>query len=207
LVLLPGLLLSVVAGLVAVRIARHMSLATVIGLSLTVSASGFAAFVFTPEENVTLGVTIIVTGFALIATGSGFAETLTNGAIMSATPPQRAGAASAISETAYELGGALGIAVLGSVLTAFYRANLTEVEGVSDTAAAAARETLGAAADSAQELGGSTGTALMDTARSAFTDGMHLTAALAVGIVLMAALQAWYLLRGRGNPAVEPPEP
>lgn len=207
LVLLPGLILSVLAGLVAVRIARHMSLAAVIGLSLLVTASGFATFVFTPVENVTLGVTLIVTGFALIATGSGFAETLTNGAIMSAAPPQRAGAASAISETAYELGGALGIAVLGSVLTAFYRANLTEVEGVSETTTAAARETLGAAADSAQELGGSAEAALMDTARAAFTDGMHLTAALAVGIVLVAALQAWYLLRGRGNPAVEPPEP
>ena len=206
LVLLPGLLLSVVAGLVAVRIARHMSLATVIGLSLTVSASGFAAFVFTPEENVTLGVTLVVAGFALITTGSGFAETLTNGAIMSAAPPHRAGAASAISETAYELGGALGVAVLGSVLTASYRANITEVDGVPDTALAAARETLGGAANTAQDLGGHAGAALMDTARTAFTEGIHLTSTLAVGIVLLAALQAWYLLRGRGNPAVDSPE-
>ena len=206
LVLLPGLILSVLAGLVAVRIARHMSLASVIGLSLIVSASGFATFVFTPEGNVTLGVTLVVAGFALIATGSGFTETLTNGAIMSAAPPQRAGAASAISETAYELGGALGIAVLGSVLTASYRANITEVEGVPATELTAARETLGGAANAAQDLGGSAGSALMDTARTAFTDGMHLTATLAVVIVLVAALQAWYLLRGRGNPAVDPPE-
>ena len=97
--------------------------------------------------------------------------------------------------------------VLGSVLTASYRAGLTEVDGVSRGAVNAARETLGGAANTAADLGGSQGAALMEAARSAFTDGMHLTSAIAVVIVLYAAAQAWVLLRGRGNPAVEPPVP
>lgn len=203
-VLVPGLVLSILAGLVAVRLSRHLSLATVIGGSLLVSAAGFAVLVFAPQDDVVTGVVLVTTGFALIATGSGFAETLTNGAIMSATPPQRAGAASAISETAYELGAALGIAVLGSVLTASYRSNLTGVDGVPTGAVDSARETLGGAANAASDLGGATGEALMDTARSAFTDGMHLTSVIAVVIVAAAAVQAWVLLRGLGNPAVEP---
>ncbi|MFC9085849.1 MFS transporter [Nocardiopsis dassonvillei] len=205
-VLVPGLVLSVLAGLVAVRLSRHLSLATVIGGSLLVTATGFAVLVFAPQGNVVTGVVLVTAGFALIATGSGFAETLTNGAIMSAAPPQRAGAASAISETAYELGAALGVALLGSVLTASYRANLTAVEGVPSGAVDAARETLGGAANAAAEVGGAAGDALMLAARTAFTDGMHLTSVIAVVIVLAAAAQAWVLLRGRGNPAVEPVE-
>ncbi|PWV57354.1 MFS transporter [Nocardiopsis sp. L17-MgMaSL7] len=206
-VLLPGLVLSIVAGLVAARVARHLSLSTVIGVSLIVTAAGFGALVLTPADDVTRGVGLVITAFVLISLGTGFAETLTNGAIMSAAPPKRAGAASAISETAYEMGGALGVAVLGSVLTAFYRGHLTEVDGVSDSATEAARETLGGAANTAADLGGPAGEALMDSARLAFTDGMHLTSAIAVVIVLAAAAQAWFLLRGHGNPAVDTPEP
>ncbi|GHC91102.1 MFS transporter [Nocardiopsis terrae] len=205
-VLLPGLVLSVVASLIAARVARHLSLATVIGASLLVTAAGFATLVLTPADDVSRGIGLVVTAFLLIALGSGFAETLTNGAIMSAAPPKRAGAASAISETAYELGGALGVAVLGSVLTAFYRNHLTEVDGVPADATDAARETLGGAANTATDLGGTSGAALMDSARLAFTEGMHLTSVIAVVIVLAAAFQAWFLLRGRGNPAVEAQE-
>ena len=207
LVLVPGLVVSIVAGLVAARVARHLSLATVIGVSLTVTAGGFATLVFTPSDEVTRGVVLVATAFVLIALGTGFAETLTNGAIMSAAPPKRAGAASAISETAYEMGGALGVAVLGSVLTAYYRAHLPEVDEVPAEATRAARETLGGAATAAEQVGGSAGAALLDHAQVAFTDGMHLTSAIAVVIVLFAAAQAWFLLRGRGNPAVEAPEP
>ncbi|MEU0240431.1 MFS transporter [Nocardiopsis sp. NPDC006198] len=205
LVLVPGLVLSVLAGLVAVRLSRHLSLAAVIGGSLLTTASGFAVLVLAPESGVTTGVVTVALGFSLISTGAGFAETLTNGAIMSAAPPQRAGAASAISETAYELGAALGVAVLGSVLTASYRSQLTGVEGVPAEAVDAARETLGGAANAAADLGGGAGDALMGAARSAFTDGMHLTSVIAVVIVLAAATQVWVLLRGVGNPTVEAP--
>ncbi|WP_394329378.1 MFS transporter [Nocardiopsis sp. CNR-923] len=129
-VLLPGLVLSVLASFVAVRAARRLSLAAVIGSALVVTAAGFAVLVLTSEQDAASGVLVVAVGFGLIATGAGFAETLTNGAIMSAAPPRRAGAASAISETAYELGGALGVAVLGSVLTGYYQSALTSVEGV-----------------------------------------------------------------------------
>ncbi|MEC3895431.1 MULTISPECIES: MFS transporter [Nocardiopsis] len=202
-VLVPGLVLSVVAGLVAARVARYLSLATVIGVSLLVTAGGFATLIFTPADDVTRGVTLVVIAFALIALGTGFAETLTNGAIMSAAPPKRAGAASAISETAYEMGGALGVAILGSALTAFYRAHLTEIDGVPTAATDAARETLGGATNAADQVGGAAGATLLDNAQLAFTNGMHMTSTIAVVIVLAAAVQAWFLLRGQGNPAVE----
>jgi DHA2 family multidrug resistance protein-like MFS transporter len=202
-VLVPGLILSVLTSFVAVRVARRLSLATVIGTALAVTASGFGVLVFTSADDVTRGVVLVAVGFALISAGAGFAETLTNGAIMSAAPPQRAGAASAISETAYELGGALGVAVLGSVLTAYYRNGLSGIEGVPASATDTAQETLGGAADAAAGLGGSAGADLLAAAQGAFTSGMHLTSGIAVVIVLAAAVQAWFLLRGQGNPAVE----
>ncbi|MFI6577418.1 MFS transporter [Nocardiopsis sp. NPDC050513] len=206
-VLLPGLVLSVLASFVAVRAARRLSLAAVIGSALVVTAAGFAVLVFTSEHDAATGVLVVAVGFGLIATGAGFAETLTNGAIMSAAPPQRAGAASAISETAYELGGALGVAVLGSVLTGYYQSALTGVEGVPPHAMERASETLGGAADAAADLGGTAGAGLMDAARTAFTSGMHVTSAVAALIVLAAAVQAWVLLRGETSPAMAAQNP
>ncbi|WP_116244538.1 MFS transporter [Nocardiopsis sp. FIRDI 009] len=201
-VLLPGLVLSVLASFVAVRAARRLSLATVIGSALVVTAAGFAVLVLTSEHDTATGVAVVALGFGLIATGAGFAETLTNGAIMSAAPPQRAGAASAISETAYELGGALGVAVLGSVLTGFYQSGLTRVEGVPAPSMEQAGQTLGGAANAAAGLGGTAGADLLDAARTAFTGGMHVTSVIAALIVLAAAVQAWVLLRRETGPAM-----
>ncbi|WP_017597918.1 MFS transporter, partial [Nocardiopsis lucentensis] len=202
-VLLPGLVLSVLASFVAVRAARRLSLATVIGSALVVTAAGFAVLVFASANDTATGVAVVAVGFGLIATGAGFAETLTNGAIMSAAPPRRAGAASAISETAYELGGALGVAVLGSVLTGFYQSGLAGVEDVPAPAMERARETLGGAANAAADLGGTAGADLLDAARTAFTGGMHVTSVIAALIVLAAAVQAWVLLRKETAPAAE----
>ncbi|MFV2195031.1 MFS transporter [Nocardiopsis sp. LOL_012] len=204
-VLVPGLVVSVVASFVAVRLSRRLSLAAVVGGSLAVTSSGFALLVLASPGAPATGALIVATGFALVALGSGLAETLTNGAIMSAAPPERAGAASAISETAYELGGALGVAVLGSVLTASYRADLTAVDGVPQSAVESARETLGGAAQTSAELGGTAGADLMAAAQSAFTSGMHITSAIAAVMVLVAAVQAWLLLRGQAGPAAEAP--
>ncbi|WP_051415805.1 MFS transporter [Nocardiopsis sp. CNT312] len=203
-VLVPGLVVSVVASFVAVRLSRRLSLAAVVGGSLTVTSSGFALLVLASPGAPAAGALIVAAGFALVALGSGLAETLTNGAIMSAAPPERAGAASAISETAYELGGALGVAVLGSVLTASYRADLAAVDGVPQSAVERARETLGGATQTAAELGGTEGADLMAAAQSAFTTGMHLTSAIAAVVVLASAVQAWLLLRGQAGPAQAP---
>lgn len=193
LLLLPGLGLSMAGHFVAVVLARRLTMGTLVVSGLSLMTLGFLLLTRLP---LTGGAVWVVAGFALIGLGVGVAETLTNDAIMTVAPPERAGSAAAVSETAYELGGALGIAVLGSVLTAAYRLGLPAVPGVDAAALNAARETLGGAATASQELGGTAGAALMEAARTAFTDGIHLTSLLGAVIVCYAAVQAGVLLRG-----------
>ena len=91
--------------------------------------------------------------------------------IVGAAPPERAGAASAISETSSEFGGALGIAVLGSIGAAVYRsqlANTLPIRCPASDAAAIARDTLGGAVAIAGRLPDQMGAQVLDTARDAF---------------------------------------
>jgi DHA2 family multidrug resistance protein-like MFS transporter len=196
--LLPGLVLSVAAHFVAVVLARRFSMRAVITGGLLVLTAGFVAMTRLPTDD---GRLAVVVAFALFGSGVGVTDTLTNNAILTAAPPERAGAASAISETAYELGGALGVAVLGSLQTALYRGRLPDVPGVPRAAMAAARETLGGAAEAATHLPAAAGRALMAAARAAFTTGLHVTSAVGAVLVLAAALQAALVLR---EPAVVP---
>lgn len=194
LALLPGLAVSVLASFIVIPIARRCSLRAVISTGILIAMTGFLLLTQAPTAD---GILLVLIAFALLGLGMGLAETLTNDAVLTAAPPQRAGAASAISETAYELGGALGVAVLGSVLTFGYRTSVegAALEGVSGSAQQAASETIGTAAATAERLGGPAGEALMDAAREAFVHGVQLTSAIAAGIMLAAALTVFLLLR------------
>ncbi|CAM3675481.1 MFS transporter [Nocardiopsis rhodophaea] len=204
LLLLPGLVLSVVMSFVAVVVARRLSLRAVIAIALAFVATGYLALTQTATHS---GVLLVVVAFALIWVGAGLAETLTNDAILTAAPAERAGAASAISETAYELGGALGVALLGSVLTAVYRLQLDDVAGVPADSMNAAQDTLGGAVNVAADLPSETATALLDAARTAFTNGMHLTSAIAAALVIATAAMAWRMLRTPTPPTAGTPRP
>ena len=146
----------------------------------------------------------------MMAAGVVCALTLTADMILAAAPPERAGAASAVSETASELGGALGIALLGSIGAAVYRNEIAPAlpAGLSPGARAAAHDTLGGAAAVAGELPGEAGPALLDAARVAFSSGLNI-AALAGAVTMAAgAILAVLLLRDvRPAPAVETSEP
>jgi DHA2 family multidrug resistance protein-like MFS transporter len=119
---------------------------------------------------------------------------LTTELVVGSAPPERAGAASGISETGAELGAALGISILGSIGAAAYRSALDSglPAGVPPEAAEVARDTLGGAVGVAAQLPGQVGAALLDVAQSAFVQSMHLvvgiSAAIALGVGVVAAL-------------------
>ncbi|MEJ3654032.1 hypothetical protein WEH80_13750 [Actinomycetes bacterium KLBMP 9759] len=125
--------------------------------------------------------------------------------IIAAAPPERAGAASAISETTQELGGALGIALLGSIGTAVYRSRMIDAvpATVPPQAADAARYTLGGAAGSADLLP----PGLLTTANEAFTAGLQLAAVVnAVALAAVAVAATVVLRRVRaGSDDADPP--
>ena len=142
------------------------------------------------QVNVIDGLPMLVAGSVVFALGLGPLFVLTTDLIMGSAPPERAGAASAISETGAELGGALGIAILGSIGTAVYRSNVSDSipSEVPSVAADAARDTLGGALAAAQQLPESLAGGLIDAAHNAFAQGLHLTAAVGAVIALGMAL-------------------
>lgn len=127
-------------------------------------------------------------GCGLYASGLVMVMTVGNELIMGAVPARRAGSASAVVETATEFGGALGMAVLGSIGTAVYRGHLASSmpAGVSGSTADTARETLSGAVAVAAHLPGQTGPALLHAARDAFAHGMD-AVSLGAGLVTLAA--------------------
>ena len=126
---------------------------------------------------------------------------LTTELIVGSAPPERAGAASGISETGAELGGALGLALLGSIGVAIYRGALDPslLAGLPPDAATAARGTLGGAVGVAGILPAASADALLAAARTSFVDGMHVAAAIAAVTGLGLAAFAFVTLRDRGT--------
>lgn len=192
LVLVPGLAASVLAGLLAVRLVRYVRPGTLIGSSFLLAAVGYG--VLTLVGDVPTPVTVAVT-FVVMGVGVGLAETLTNDQITTAVPPEKAGAASAISETAYELGTTLGVALLGSVLNATYRARVGLPGTLTADQAGAAGETLGGAVSVADGLDATTGDALLESARLAFDAGTQHAAAVGAVVAVAAAVVSFVTLR------------
>jgi DHA2 family multidrug resistance protein-like MFS transporter len=100
-----------------------------------------------------------------------------------------------MSETSTELGGALGIALLGSIGVAVYRSQIVLPSSVPAATAAAARNTLGGALAVADQLSAADGNLLRNAARLAFTDGLRVAGLTSAAIVLGAAFIAWLALR------------
>ena len=109
--------------------------------------------------------------------------------------PEQAGAASAISETAYELGAGLGVAVLGTAVTATYAARVAVPPGLDPGQAATASETLGGAVDVAEALDPAASGELLASAVAAFEAGVHLSAGIGAALLAGTAVLVGLLLR------------
>ena len=143
------------------------------------------------------GLAVLVTGSVVFSLGLAPMTTLATDLMVSAAPPERAGAAAAISETSSEFGGALGIAVLGSLGTAVYRGQMADkvMASVPLEAANAARSTLGGAVAVAGHLPDQVGAALLSASRDAYALSFEITAAVSAVITLVTAILAVALLR------------
>jgi len=184
----------VIGAMLAPLAARRAGPGLVVAVGLAVAAAGVAALT---QVEVASGAALIVAGTAVMGLGVGCVATLATDLIVAAAPPKRAGSASAISETGSELGGALGIAFLGSIGAAVYRGEVDEgiPSAVPADAALAAGDTLGGAVEAAAELPGRLGAELLATANGAFVQGLELAASITAACVLALALVAGVLLR------------
>jgi DHA2 family multidrug resistance protein-like MFS transporter len=185
----PSALGFIVGSNAAPRLVRRFRAAYVMGAGLGLAAAGLALLTQVAGPD---GLAAVILGSVIISLGLAPVLSLTTELIVGSAPPERAGAASGISETGAELGGALGLAILGSVGVAIYRGQVLSAlpGGVPAEAVAAARDTLGGALAVAQELPGGLASAVIDVARDAFVQGMQtvatICAVLAVGIAILA---------------------
>ncbi|TDC14112.1 MFS transporter [Kribbella albertanoniae] len=152
----PSAVGTIAGSLLAPRFARRVSPGTVIAGGLTLAAAGFAVLVATGP------LALLVTGSIIISAGLAPTMALATDLIIGAAPTERAGTAAAIASTAPQLGGALGIALLGSLITITYR----HQTGAADLT----REALSAA-----------------PAREAFTNAFHLSATVSAALLLITA--------------------
>jgi len=203
---LPSAVGFIAGSNLAPRFVHRFPPKTVLGVTLGFAAAGLATLT---QVGGSIGLALVVIASVVISLALSPVFTLTTELIVGSAPPERAGAASGISETGSELGGALGIAVLGSLGTAVYRNYLASnlPANVPSEAVEIANDTLGAAVGAAGQLPGPIGLALLDTARDAFVQGLHLTAAISASIAIGAAVMAAVLLRrvpARSEPEEEP---
>jgi MFS transporter, DHA2 family, multidrug resistance protein len=172
----------------------------VAGFLLMASGFGVLTFVSASTEYVVLAVALV-----LMAAGMSITAAPSTGNIMSAVPMNKAGVGSAVNDTTRELGGALGIAVLGSVVSAAYRGSV-DLAGVtlSPEAATAAGESVGAANGVAGQVGGESGQLLISRASHAFTDAFNVTSAVSVAIAVAAAAAVAFTFSRRKERAATP---
>ena len=190
---LPWAVAFVVGSMVTPPLVKRARPATLMSAGLVLSAFGFALFTRLDRETsfltFALGSTIFSLGLAPVFT-------LTTDLVVGSAPPERAGAASALSETSAELGGALGIALFGSLGVAIYRNVLDEVPAsVPPDAAEAARSTLAGALSAAKEMPESVAQGLTISAETAFLDGLRICAWVSSFGALALAVFAWRALR------------
>jgi DHA2 family multidrug resistance protein-like MFS transporter len=178
----------------APRFVHRYRPAYVLSTALGIAAVGLAALT---QIGVSSGLAVVAGASIVISLALSPVFTLTTELIVGSAPPERAGAASGISETGAELGGALGIAILGSIGTAVYRNALVNrlPPGVPSEAVEIARDTLGAAVSVAEQLPEQLGLMLLGIAKTSFIQGLHLTASISSTIAIGAAIMILILLR------------
>lgn len=184
----------VVSSMLVPLIVRRVRPAYVMGAGLALAAVGFGVVT---QIGGTSGLAVLVTGTVIYSLGLAPVVTLATDLIVGTAPPERAGTAGALSETSSEFGGALGIAILGSIGTAVYRGAMADgvPASVPHAATEAARSTLGGAVVVAERLPGQLGAELLGTARDAFTQAMALIAGISAIIAIATAIAAVVLLR------------
>jgi EmrB/QacA subfamily drug resistance transporter len=196
-------------GLRMLPVALSVGAASIIGTKLAVRlgnkivvSAGLASmgvgFLWVSTASVKTSYLELAGQMIVLGVGMGFTSAPATEAIMGVVPKEKAGIGSAINDTTRELGGTLGVAVIGSVFASFYAARLSLPRGLPSEAAHAARESVGGAFIAAQRVAdaglGSAAAQLKDAASHAFFDGFAVGCLVAAGVALVGAVIAAVLL-------------
>jgi MFS transporter, DHA2 family, multidrug resistance protein len=199
---LPSFLSFVIGSMLAPKIVRRFHPSLVMAGGLALAAIGFSIIVTIDMNS---GLMLLVTGMFILSLGTAIVFTLATDVIVGSAPPERAGAASAISETSSELGGALGIAILGSIGTFIYRSKMdVSMPGnVSAETAASAKETFAGAVAAINQLPVDLSHVVLNSAKGAFVSGFQSTALISAAIMASLAILTTVKLRQARTPEAE----
>jgi EmrB/QacA subfamily drug resistance transporter len=197
--MLPVALAMFVAAPSSARLVERFGTKRVVASGLGLASVGLAMVAtFSPTTGFgPVALSMMVMGF-----GMGLTMAPATESIMGSLPPAKAGVGSAVNDTTREIGGALGVAIIGSMLSSVYAGRVADALAgtpLPSQAVDAATGSLGGALAVANGIGGSTGAALAATARSAFTDGMARGVLVGAATVLLGAVVAWKALPARAT--------
>ncbi|WP_055568878.1 MFS transporter [Streptomyces atriruber] len=184
--LLPSVLIGFAAPVATALVQRGMDRAHVVATGFAVSACGYGLLALTGTSSLWL----VLAGAGVLACGAVIVSSQLTDLALGAAPAEKAGTAASLLETGQEFGGAMGMALLGSIGNTVYQSR------IPDSAPAEARETLTGAVAVAGHLPSRAADALLATAREAFTTGMHVAALTGAVLLLGAAALAAVALRG-----------
>lgn len=195
LLLMPGMVASMAATMITGEMVGKFSARPLLLIAITLAGAGLAMHVVEASgiwPTVSSGTGAQVwfgASFILLGVGAGMIDPVTNTIILGSAPPEQSGAASALSETGYELGGAFGAAILGAVLVGTYSRELSAVDLPLDPSQSTElSDNVNSAHVLAESLPDDLAAAVIDVADKAFTSGMGWASAVAVGCCIATAI-------------------
>ena len=199
-----GAALIPLAGALMIAAPNSNRLASRFGERLTVAAGLLAvasALALLSQATTTSGYPLIAVVLLILGSGMGTAMAPATNSIMSSIPPEKAGIGSAMNDTTRQVGGALGVAILGSITAASFHSSVDGSKvfaALPPEARAVARDSIGGSAIVAEKVGPAA-KPLVAAANQAFVDAMSTTVWVAVAIAAAGALVAFFVLPKRGE--------
>ncbi len=184
-------------------VARRTGVRATISTGLVIVATSIALFALLNASSSYVPVAMIL---ALLGAGLGLTMVTATNTIMGTLPLGKAGVGSAVNDTAQEVGAALGVAILGSVLAASYHAAIDAtpaIQALPTTLKALVHDSIGSASVTASHLGGASGHVIATAANNAFVQGMSHTALVATGVSLCGLLVALFFLPSKRRDLTE----
>jgi len=201
---LPFALVMAVFSPVAMALSHRFGPRPVAITGALLMSAGFAVVeVATPSSGYW---SLIIWSMSLMATGLAFISGPCTQLVMDALSPEQAGAGAAVNDTTREVGGTLGVAVLGSILTSVYASGVIDrltALGVPRDVAQTASESVMAGVQTAARAPGPIAEATRDAVQQVFTDGLRGAVWAAITVTALAAVAAAFLLRGARHSAVD----